>query len=373
MLNDVSHSEFMPLAPLQPRGPARAETTFWVGQQPQALRPRHKIGVLLSNLGTPDGTDYWSMRRYLSEFLSDRRVIETPRLLWFFMLNGLILLARPARKGKDYEKIWNRDRNESPLKTYTRSQADKLQASIARGLLGTSPVEVLVDWGMRYGNPSLQSAIDRLTRQGCDRILLVPLYPQYSAATSATACDKVFESLRALRHQPALRVAAPHYDDPQYIEQGARSIMSHCSKLAYQPQVFLASFHGMPAASATKGDPYYEQCLRTGELIRRRLGLPREKFIVTFQSRFGPAEWLKPYTDETVRSLVESGVRRLAVLTPGFSVDCLETIDEIGRENAEYFHAAGGEEFTRIACLNDSDGGMRVIEAIVQRELQGWL
>jgi protoporphyrin/coproporphyrin ferrochelatase len=372
MPNDVSHSESMPLALLQPRTPVPAETEVWGGQQPQVFRQRRKIGVLLSNLGTPDGTDYWSMRRYLSEFLSDRRVIETPRLLWFFILNGLILLSRPARKGKDYEKIWNRDRNESPLKTYTRSQADKLQASITRGLLGTSSVEVLVDWGMRYGNPSLHSAIDRLMAQGCDRILLVPLYPQYSAATSATACDKVFESLRTLRHQPALRVAAPYYDDPQYIEQVALSIISRCSKLARQPQVFLASFHGMPAATASKGDPYFEQCLRTGELIRRRLALPREKFIVAFQSRFGSAEWLKPYTDEAVRALAENGVRRIAVLTPGFSVDCLETIDEIGRENAEYFHAAGGEEFTRIACLNDSEGGMRVIEAIVHRELQGW-
>jgi ferrochelatase len=313
------------------------------------------------------------MRRYLSEFLSDRRVVEVPRVLWFFILHGLILTTRPSRKGKDYETIWNRERDESPLKTFTRSQAEKLQASITCGLLGNSSTEVIVDWGMRYGNPSLESAIDRLMRRGCDRLLLVPLYPQYSAATGATACDKVFEVLTSLRNQPVLRVAAPYYDDPDYIEEIARSITSRLGELAFEPEVILASFHGMPAATASRGDPYFMQCRQTGELIRLRLGLPKEKFIVTFQSRFGSAEWLKPYTDETVKALAASGVKRLAVVTPGFSADCLETIDEIGRENAEYFYAAGGEEFTRIACLNDNHGGMRVIEAIVVRELQGWI
>jgi protoporphyrin/coproporphyrin ferrochelatase len=340
---------------------------------PRELPRSRKVGVLLSNLGTPDGTDYWSVRRYLSEFLSDRRVIEIPRLLWFFILHGLILVTRPARKGKDYEAIWNRERNESPLKTYTRAQAEKLQASITRGLLGESPAEVIVDWGMRYGNPSLASAIDRLTQRGCDRILFVPLYPQYSAASSATACDKVFATLASLRHQPALRVAAPYYDDPEYIEAIARSVESRLADLSFEPEVILASFHGMPAATASKGDPYFVQCRQTGELLRRRLGLPKEKFRVTFQSRFGASEWLKPYTDETVKALAASGVKHLVVLTPGFSADCLETIEEIGRENADYFHAAGGKEFVRIDCLNDSDGGMRVIEAIVRRELQGWI
>jgi protoporphyrin/coproporphyrin ferrochelatase len=332
----------------------------------------HKIGILLSNLGTPDATDFRSMRRYLSEFLSDRRVIETPRLLWFFILNGLILTFRPARKGKDYEKIWNQERDESPLKTITRAQAEKLQASIAAGLYGTSSAEVIVDWGMRYGNPSLESAIGRLTQEGCDRLLLVPLYPQYSAATCATACDKVFEVLASMRRQPVLRVAAPYYDDPPYIEEVARSMTRGLSGLDFDPEVILASFHGMPAATRSKGDPYYEQCQRTGELIRQQLGLSREKLIVTFQSRFGSAEWLKPYTDETVKALAASGVKRLAVLTPGFSADCLETIEEIGEENAGYFQEAGGERFARIACLNDSAGGMRVIEAVVRRELQGW-
>jgi ferrochelatase len=333
----------------------------------------HKIGILLSNLGTPDATDFWSMRRYLSEFLWDRRVIEIPRPLWFFILNGLILTTRPARKGKDYEKIWNRERDESPLKTITRAQAEKLQASIGAGLFGTSSADVMVDWGMRYGNPSLESAIDRLTQQGCDRLLLVPLYPQYSAATSATACDKVFKALASMRRQPVLRVAAPYYEDPPYIEGIARSVTTSLGKLDFEPEVILASFHGMPAATLAKGDPYYEQCRRTGELIRLQLGLSKEKLLVTFQSRFGPAEWLKPYTDETVKRLATGGVKRLAVLTPGFSADCLETIEEIGEENADYFHEAGGEKFARIACLNDSESGMRVIEAIVRRELQGWI
>jgi ferrochelatase len=370
MINQLTHFKTAHVALREERRRGLADGE---GAPGQVLRQSRKIGILLSNLGTPDATDYWSIRRYLSEFLSDRRVVEVPRLLWFFILHGLILMARPARKGKDYATIWNRERNESPLKTFTRAQAEKLQASVAHGLLGESPAEVIVDWGMRYGNPSLESAIDRLTKRGCDRLLLVPLYPQYSAATSATACDKVFEVLSSMRHQPVLRVGAPYYDDPRYIEEIACSITNRLDELAFEPEVILASFHGMPAATASKGDPYFIHCRRTGELIRRRLGLPRERFVVTFQSRFGSAEWLKPYTDETVKTLAAGGVKRLAVVTPGFSVDCLETIEEIGRENAGYFHAAGGEEFARITCLNDTDGGIRVIEAIVLRELQGWI
>jgi ferrochelatase len=338
----------------------------------ESLAGSRKIGVLLSNLGTPDATDYWSIRRYLAEFLSDRRVIEVPRLLWFFILNGLILTTRPVVKGKDYATIWNRERNESPLKTITRAQADKLQDSINAGLFGPTSAEVIVEWGMRYGNPSLKSAIDRLTEQGCDRLLLVPLYPQYSAATSATACDKVFEVLASMRRQPTVRVAAPYYDDGTYIEQTARSIMDRVGSLDFEPEVILASFHGMPADTRRKGDPYFDHCQRTADLIRMRLGLSREKFIVTFQSRFGSAEWLKPYTDETVKALATRGVKRIAVVTPGFSADCLETIEEIGAENAGYFFDAGGEAFVRIDCLNDSESGMRVIESVVRRELQGW-
>lgn len=341
---------------------------------PAALRPSAaKIGVLISNLGTPDGTGYWPMRRYLAEFLSDRRVIEAPRLAWFFILHGLILTTRPARKGRDYASIWNREQDESPLKTVTRSQARKLQASIDQGLLGAGSAEVIVEWGMRYGNPSLEQAIARLTNQGCERLLLVPLYPQYSAATTATACDKVFQVLSNMRRQPALRVAAPYFDEPVYIDELARSIERRLEAPGPEPEVILASFHGMPEATAAKGDPYYDQCLRTVEALRGRLRLPPERLLLTFQSRFGRAPWLQPYTDATVKALAEWGVRRIAVVTPGFSADCLETIEEIGVENAGYFRDAGGEDFARIDCLNDSEGAMRVIETVVRRELQGWL
>ena len=337
-----------------------------------AVKPR-RIGVLLTNLGTPDATDYWSMRRYLKEFLWDRRVIEVNRALWWVILNGIILTVRPGKKGKDYDTIWNRERDESPLKTITRSQTEKLQASIAAGLLGPEGVDVRVDWGMRYGNPSVKSALERLQAEGCDRILLVPLYPQYAAATSATACDKAFEALMQMRWQPALRVAPPYADDPDYIAAVADSITDSLSKLDFEPEVVIASFHGVPKEYLLKGDPYHCQCAKTARLIREKLGLTSEQFMLTFQSRFGSAEWLQPYTDETIKSLAAKGVKRLAVVTPGFSADCLETIEEIGGENAEYFHHGGGEKFARIEYLNDSPGGLRVIEAVVRRELMGWI
>jgi protoporphyrin/coproporphyrin ferrochelatase len=334
--------------------------------------PRN-VGVLLSNLGTPDGTDYWSVRRFLAEFLSDRRVIEAPRLLWFFVLNALILTTRPQRKGKDYATIWNRDLDESPLKTITRSQADKLQRTLQNGLFDKARSKVIVEWGMRYGNPSLKTAMERLTAEGCDRILFVPLYPQYSAATSATACDKVFEVLASMRNQPALRVAAPYYDDDVYIDEIACSVAERLEQIDFDPEVIIASFHGMPLDTRIKGDPYYAQCQRTTDLLRLRLRLPRDRLIMTFQSRFGRAEWLKPYTDETIKALASRGIKRLAVVTPGFSADCLETIEEIGSENADHFFAAGGQAFARIDCLNDGESGMRVIESIVRRELSGWI
>ncbi len=337
-----------------------------------AVKPR-KVGVLLSNLGTPDATDYWSMRRYLKEFLSDRRVIETPRIIWWLVLNLIILTVRPSRKGKDYDTIWNRALNESPLKTITRGQSDKLQASIDAGLLGPAGRDVVVDWGMRYGNPSIRSALERLQSAGCDRILLVPLYPQYAAATTATACDKTFEALMTMRWQPALRVAPPYHDEPAYIDALATSVEEHLATLDFEPEVILASFHGVPKEYLLKGDPYHCQCVKTGRLLRERLGMTATRMRTTFQSRFGPAEWLQPYTDQTVKDLAKDGVKRLTVVTPGFSADCLETIEEIGGENAEYFHQGGGTHFSRVPCLNDSPAGLRVIEAIVRRELLGWI
>lgn len=327
--------------------------------------PHGRVGVLLVNLGTPDGTDRRSMRRYLEEFLTDRRVIETPRLKWYPVLYGIILNTRPAKKGRDYATIWNRERDESPLRTYTRSQAEKLTARLGGA--------VVVDWAMRYGNPSIASRLDALQEAGCERILVYPLYPQYAAATTATVNDKAFEHLLKKRWQPALRTVPPYHDDPVYIDALARSVESHLATLPFEPEVVLASFHGIPRSYFEKGDPYYCHCQKTARLLRKRLGWSEERLIVTFQSRFGPEEWLQPYTDKTVEALARSGVRRLAVLTPGFVADCLETIEEIGVENADIFRAAGGTDFARIPCLNDSDDGMAVIEHVVRRELRGWV
>jgi ferrochelatase len=332
------------------------------------LEDAKPIGVLLVNLGTPDATDYFSMRRYLKEFLSDARVIEENRIKWWLILNLIILSVRPRRKGRDYDKIWNRELNESPLLTITRAQAEKLKP-----LLQGANAPIVVEWAMRYGNPSIPSRLDWLTRAGCDRILVVPLYPQYAAATTATVCDKVFASLMTMRAQPTIRVAPPYHDDPVYIEALASSVESALAKLPYGVDMLLASFHGMPEDYVAKGDPYRAQCEATARLLRERLGLDDSRFMLTFQSRFGTAEWLKPYTDATVKSLAEKGVKNLAVVTPGFAADCLETLEEIAGENAEIFRHAGGENFAAVPCLNDSEAGMRVIAHVVRNELQGWV
>ena len=329
-----------------------------------------KVGVLVVNLGTPEATDYWSMRRYLKEFLSDRRVIEAPRWLWWPILNLIILTRRPTVKGRDYASIWNKEKDEGPLKTITRAQAEKLGAAMS--VIG-SRRPIVVDWAMRYGKPSIASRLEALQSVGCDRILLVPLYPQYCAATSATVCDKAFDALKAMRWQPALRVAAPYYDDPAYIDALANSTRASLATLDFEPEVILASFHGIPQEYFDKGDPYYCHCAKTTRLLGQALGLDKDKFRMTFQSRFGGAEWLKPYTDHTVQALAREGVKRLAVLTPGFAADCLETLEEIGVENAEYFHEAGGEKFAHLPCLNDGEDGMKVLEALARRELAGWV
>ncbi len=326
-----------------------------------------RIGVLLVNLGTPEATDYWSMRRYLREFLSDRRVIETSRLIWWPVLNGIILTFRPGKKGKEYDAIWNRERNEGPLKTTTRAQAEKLAQ-----MLGNSE-NITVDWAMRYGKPSIKERIDHLQAQGCERILLVPLYPQYAAATTATVCDETFDALKQMRWQPSLRVAPPWYSDPVYIEALATSLQQHMADLTFQPEVILASFHGIPQDYFDKGDPYYCHCAMTTRLLRERLGVGEQQLIMTFQSRFGPAEWIKPYTDETLKKLAQNGLKSVAVITPGFTADCLETIEEIGVENRDNFLNAGGQNFTFVPCLNDSSSGMDVIAAVAKRELSGWI
>jgi ferrochelatase len=334
---------------------------------PAAEIRAERVGVLLVNLGTPDSADAGGVRVYLKEFLSDPRVIENQGLLWKLALNGIILRTRPARKARDYRKIWNLEKNESPLKTITRAQSEKLAAAIS------DHDHVVVDWAMRYGNPSIRSRIAALMAQGCDRLLVVPLYPQYSAATSATVCDEVFRVFAGMRAQPTLRVTPPYYDDANYIDALAVSISAHLASLPFQPELIVASFHGMPQKYIDQGDPYQAQCIATTDALRTRMGLDASKLILTFQSRFGFDEWLKPYTDKTIEKLAKDGVRRIAVVTPGFSADCLETLEEIAQENAEIFKHAGGEQFSAIPCLNDSDPGMDVIRQLVLRELQGWI
>jgi len=326
-----------------------------------------KVGVLLVNLGTPDGTDYPSIRRYLKEFLMDKRVIEWPRIAWYPILFGIVLNTRPGKVGKAYETIWNKDRNESFLRTYTRSQAELMMEAVK------DHSNVVVDWAMRYGQPSIASRMDFLQKQGCDRILVFPLYPQYAAATTATVNDKAFEFLLKQRWQPALRTVPPYHDDPAYIDALAVSIEKHLATLDWEPEKVLTSFHGIPKSYFEKGDPYYCQCQKTARLLRERLGWSEEELVVTFQSRFGPEEWLQPYTDKTVEKLAQEGVKRIAVLNPGFVSDCLETLEEIAEQAAESFLHNGGEKFAHIPCLNDSSEGMKVLERIVRRELAGWV
>lgn len=326
-----------------------------------------RVGVLLVNLGTPDGTSYAPMRRYLKEFLSDRRVIEWPRAAWYPILYGIVLNTRPKKSGRAYDLIWNKERNESPLRTFTRAQGEKLASRMAKD------AGVVVDWAMRYGNPSIAERLDALQDAGCDRILIFPLYPQYSASTTATVNDKAFEHLSAQRWMPAVRTVPAYHDDPVYIDALARSVEKHLASLDFEPEKVIATYHGIPQSYFRKGDPYHCHCQKTSRLLEERLGWPKGRLITTFQSRFGPEEWLQPYTDKTVEALAEQGVKRIAALNPGFVSDCLETLEEIAGEVAESFLHHGGERFSHIPCLNDSDEGMDVIEATVRRELRGWL
>ena len=332
-----------------------------------------KVGVLIVNLGTPAGTDYWSMRRYLKEFLSDRRVIETSRLIWWPLLNFVILSTRPSRKGRDYETIWNKERDEGPLRTITRSQAEKLAVWISGGGLVGAKRPVVADWAMRYGNPSIASRLTYLQQQGCERILVVPLYPQYAAATTATVADKAFDALKAMRWQPAVRIAPPWHDEAAYIDALARSTRRQLAALDFEPEVIVASFHGIPQEYFDKGDPYHCQGMKTGRLLREELGLDKDKFMVCFQSRFGGDEWLKPYLIDTMGELPARGIKKVLVIAPGFASDCLETLEEIEGENCEHFMHHGGEKFAYVPCLNDSPEGIDVIETVVHRELGGWI
>jgi protoporphyrin/coproporphyrin ferrochelatase len=326
------------------------------------------IGVLIVNLGTPDAPTPVAVRRYLKEFLTDPRVIERDSLFWKMALNGVILPLRSRRKAREYKNIWNRDKDESPFKTITRSQAEKLA-----GILEPLGKHVIVDWAMRYGSPSIASRLEVMVTWGCERILVMPLYPQYAAATTATVCDEVFRFLMRQRRQPALRVLPAYYDDPYYIEVLASSLKAELRALSFAPDVIVASYHGMPKDYVAKGDPYQSQCVRTTELLRKQLGLDEKKLMMTYQSRFGRARWLEPYTIDTVRALARKGVKNLVVMTPGFSADCLETLEEIAVENAQVFKRAGGQNFAVIPCLNDSEAGMLMIWQLAMRELKGWV
>ncbi len=326
-----------------------------------------KIGVLLVNLGSPDGTDYWSVRRYLKEFLSDRRVVEIPRPLWWLILNGIILSTRPQKSGKKYEEIWDRENNRAPLLTITKETSKKLANYMA------DQNNLVIEWAMRYGKPSIATGLDELMEKGCERILLFPLYPQYSASTTASVVDAAGDALKKMRHQPSLRTVPPYYDDPAYIEALTISLKRQLLELDFTPDVIIASFHGLPKLFTQRGDPYDKHSQQTFKLLKQALGQDGYKLQMTYQSRLGRAEWLQPYTDKTLETLASSGVENVVVLTPGFAADCLETLEEISIENAGIFIKAGGKNFKAISCLNDSNDAIKMMSLLIKRELQGWI
>ncbi|MBK1698606.1 ferrochelatase [Rhodovibrio salinarum] len=328
-----------------------------------------KVGVLLLNLGTPEGTDYWSMRRYLKEFLSDQRVIELNPVFWQILLNTVILSKRPQASGKAYASIWNTEKNESPLKTITRDQSDAVAGILQQRFGG----EVVVDWAMRYGYPRTQDVLAKLEDQGCHKILLLALYPQYAASTTATAYDQAFRALMRMRWQPAIRTTPSYHDEPQYIDAVVGSIQQHLQQLDWTPEVLVTSFHGLPKRYLLNGDPYHCQCAKSSRLIRDRLGWSAEAVQLSFQSRFGKEEWLQPYTDEKLAQLAREGVKKVAIIAPGFASDCVETLEELDQEGRETFLEAGGEQFTYIPCLNAQPDHVRLIADLATRELGGWV
>ncbi len=321
--------------------------------------PEPRVGVLLINLGTPDAPHARAVRRYLAEFLSDPRVIEIPAIAWKPILHGIILRTRPKRSAEAYRQVWTNEG--SPLAVIARRQAHAL-----RDLVGDA---VQVEYAMRYGDPGIAAAIDRMVDAGCTRILAAPLYPQYCAATTATANDSVFAKLAAMRVQPALRTLPPYYDDPLYIEALRANLMRQLAALDFAPERLLLSFHGMPQRTLELGDPYHCHCRKTARLLGERMTIPVD---VAFQSRFGRAKWLEPATDTVLKAYPGKGVTRIAIAAPGFSADCLETIEELGIRGREDFIAAGGTHFARLDCLNDSDEGMKLLDGLVRRELAGW-
>ncbi|WP_425040124.1 ferrochelatase [Primorskyibacter sp. S187A] len=332
--------------------------------------PAEKVGVLLANLGTPDGTDYWSMRRYLNEFLSDKRVIDYSAFIWQPLLQLIILSKRPFSSGAAYKSIWNEEANESPLMTITKEQTAKITARMAE----TYGDQVMVDFCMRYGNPSTPSKVRAMVEAGCSKILFFPLYPHYAGATSATANDQFFRSLMKEKWQPTARVVDPYYAHPLYIEALAQSVERAYAAMETKPDVLVASYHGVPKRYLMEGDPYHCQCQKTSRLLKERLGWSDTDIVTTFQSRFGPEEWLKPYTVEEVARLAEEdGKKNIAVIAPAFSADCIETLEEINEEIKESFEEAGGEHFTYIPCLNADDAHIDALSAVIGENLGGWL
>ena len=319
-----------------------------------------KTGVLLINLGTPDSTSWWDIRKYLKEFLSDRRVIEINPLIWQVILNLFILTFRPSKTAHAYKKIWIKETNQSPLMYFTINQTRKLKNKIEND-------KVMVDFAMRYGNPSIKSKLEYLKKEGCENVIILPLYPQYAAATTATVCDEVYRSLMKMRWQPSLQII-PHYEsNPNYISALVNSIEKKISEISWKPDLIICSYHGIPKSYFEKGDPYHCYCQKTTRLIKEKFN--KVEIKTTFQSRFGPQEWLTPYTDKTIEDLPRKGVKNLLVICPGFASDCVETLEEINIQAKESFIENGGENFGLIPCLNDNPDHITLFEKLVRKYL----
>lgn len=331
--------------------------------------PTKKVGVLIANLGTPDAYDYWSIRRYLSEFLSDRRVIDSPAWKWQPILQLIVLTNRPFSSGKAYKSIWNEEAGESPLMTVTKAQTKKLNVALTQ-LYGD---DIVVDFCMRYGNPSTKSKVQKMVQAGCEKILFFPLYPQHAGATTATANDAFFKALCAEKQQPAARTVPAYCGEPAYIDALAKSVEVAYAKMDKRPDLLVVSYHGMPKRYIDEGDPYLSHCELTSSLLQARLGWDDGQMLTTFQSRFGPTEWLKPYTVKEVARLAQNGIKNIAIMAPAFSADCIETLEEINEEIFDSFKAAGGESFTYIPCLNDQDTHIAALVEVIQNNLGGWL
>ena len=326
---------------------------------------KSKVAIILVNLGTPDGTDYWSMRKYLKQFLMDKRVVDLFRPIWWLILNGPILTFRPSKSGKAYKKIWDEQNHGSPLRKFTINQTNQLKDSFKDNK------NLIIDYAMRYGNPSIEKVLNKIVEKGCSKLLLVPLYPQYAASTTATVKDEVFKWMLKQRWQPDIRTIAPWFDDKNYINALADTVNSNLKNKNTLDKL-IVSFHGIPQRYFKAGDPYHCHCIKTARLLKEELKWPDDKILVTFQSRFGPEPWLQPYTDKTIIELAKSGKKRIAVIAPGFISDCLETLEELNVEARELFIEHGGESFQYIPCLNDNKFSIKFLNNIIKQNLQGW-